>query len=169
MRFSRLALVFFAGALGSVAGAASLGFDVRPPEEYAHLRVTAPARALAVPTNSDVWPDGIVTYFNASPEHEWAVRQAVGAWNASGARVRFVATAAAEAELLIRSDAAERCGEGRATLGYTPQAVTFVFRSGSARTCDRYSAARVIAHELGHVLGLTHLDGTCAVMNSTGD
>src|SRR5687767_13563101 len=103
MRFSRLALVFVGVALGSVAGAASLGFDVRPPQEFAHVRATAPARAVASPTNSDVWPDGTVTYFNASPEHEWAVQQAVGAWNASGARVRFVPTTAAEAQLLIRS------------------------------------------------------------------
>src|ERR687896_1469987 len=89
---SLLALVFLVVALGSVAIAGSLGFDVRAEPAYAHVRATAPTGTAAPPMSSDRWPDGNVTYFNASPEHEWAVQQAVGAWNASGAHVRFVAT-----------------------------------------------------------------------------
>ena len=115
------------------------------------------------------WPDGEIRYFNAAPEYDWAVRQAVAAWNASGAHVRFVPAAAQFAQLTIRSKTAEKCGHGHGTLGYTPRARATVFRPGSGVGCDKFSAARVIAHELGHVLGLEHDDTRCAAMNSKGN
>ena len=115
------------------------------------------------------WPDGEIRYFNAAPEYDWAVRQAVDAWNGSGAHVRFVRSSAQFAQLTIKSEDAEKCGHGHGTLGYAPRATATVFKPGSGTGCDAYSAARVLAHELGHVLGLDHDDSRCAAMNSRGN
>src|SRR5688572_19065697 len=64
------------------------------------------------------WPGGEIRYFNAAPEYDWAVRQAVEAWNGSGAHVRFVPSSAQFAQLTIRSKDVQKCGHGHATLGY---------------------------------------------------
>ena len=48
------------------------------------------------------WPDGIVRYHNAASDQAWAVKQAVDAWNRSGARVRFVPVSRGHAQLVIQ-------------------------------------------------------------------
>jgi hypothetical protein len=93
----------------------------------------------------------------------------VDAWNGSGAHVRLVPTTAQFAQLTIKSKDVEKCGHGHATLGYTPRATAVVFKPGGGAGCDAFSATRVLAHELGHVLGLEHDDTRCAAMNSKGN
>ena len=134
-------------------------------------RVAAPAAPGAIDGPSAAepgapWPNGLIRYFNEAQEHQWAVAKAASAWNASGAQVQFVPVARDEAELIITARDDEPCGNGRATVGYTPEATVSVFKVGA---CGRFTAARTIADELGHVLGLSHNDRTGALMNSSGD
>ena len=110
----------------------------------------------------------MIQYYNDAPEHEWALQQAVDAWNGSGARVQFVRTTRLDAQLVVESDAATKCGHGRATVGYSVPAVLSIFTSRLGAVCDRFSASRALTHELGHVLGLEHTVATCAAMNPAG-
>ena len=139
--------------------------------------VLAAVIAAAVPSGSQAyrfhaykWPGGIIRYYNAAPDQAWAVSRAVSAWNGSGAKIRFVAVPRAEAQLVIeeRTDKIY-CAEGRASVGYVRGAHVVIFPAhGITHACNRFWAAHVMAHELGHVLGLLHEDRYCALMNSKG-
>lgn len=122
----------------------------------------------AGPDVGGAWPDGVIRYYNAAPEHEWALQQAVDAWNGSGARVQLVRTARLDAHLVVESDPEKECGHGRATIGYSVPATLSIFTPRVGSVCDRYSAARALTHELGHVLGLDHTEAACAAMNPSG-
>jgi hypothetical protein len=118
------------------------------------------------------WRSGRITYYNAARRSRWAVRQAVRAWNASGAKVRFVAASRARARLLIRYHPARGC---------LPYAYAQPLYDSSRRVaraqvviprphprnsfCSRWGHALVVTHELGHVLGLGHETRRCATMN----
>ena len=115
------------------------------------------------------WPGGVLRIRNEAPDQEWALQQAVAAWNRSGANVRLVAASRGDADVTIVHASAPVCGHGQATLGYAPDARIEIFpRDDRLDACDAYSAAQVLTHELGHVLGLEHDDARCSLMNSKG-
>lgn len=120
------------------------------------------------------WPGGRITYVDKTKDPE-AVRAAVDLWNDSGVRVRFKKVRKpSKARLVIRNskNVPSGCGSGLATLGHVSRGKAFVnILHGSdaeGQACSVPGQTLVVAHELGHVLGLEHNDRGCSVMNSTG-
>jgi hypothetical protein len=112
------------------------------------------------------WPTRTIRYYNEVPAYAWAVDAAAFSWNSSGAHVQFLKSPRREADVLVGVRWFKAAGEARLQR-FNDRIVgaQIGVRSGQ----DRYTMALVIAHELGHVLGLDHEDGMCATMNSRVD
>jgi len=143
------------GALAALAGAALLIACWAPS---AHAYRLAGKR----------WPGkpATITYWNGTGYDE-EVAVAVQAWNTSGVRVRFVRAKRARADVAMTSypvlpGVLQGYGAaGRASVGYSPFSYVRVSRGSEGA-----AITGVIAHELGHVLGLEHENRFCSVMNT---
>jgi len=156
------AALFAALASGAGASVRSDTVEARP----------GPLASMSAVIGGARWPGKVarITYFNAA-EQRWAVKRGVKAWNSSGARVRFVAVKRRRrAKLVIANQRGPRSDSlvsGYASLGY-------IYPGGAGMQLSRlatprrphYNMAGVVAHELGHVLGLNHEDRRCATMNT---
>jgi hypothetical protein len=119
------------------------------------------------------WPDGRLTYFDASGSTE-AVDAAARRWNRSGARVQLMRarTRASANVVFVRDRGSLRARCGPRCLGLS----TSIGRPRDDRVTvllDPQLTGRptalnvwVAMHELGHVLGLRHREGTCSLMNA---
>jgi hypothetical protein len=139
----------------------------------AALILAALATAPVAADGPQPWPGGKLAYFDSSGSGA-AVDAAAASWNRSGAAVRFVrARDAASADVVFVEDGAglaERCG--RRCLGLASS----IGRPGDGRVTVMLNPAItgeptpigvwVAMHELGHVLGLSHREGGCALMNA---
>ena len=120
------------------------------------------------------WPKGRITYVDKSRDRD-AVKAAVKAWNTSGLRVRFVKVSSArKARLVIKNTrrVPAGCGTGFGTLGYPGpgrKATVSILHGSEAdgQKCAWPGQTLVVAHELGHVLGLDHDMSRCSLMNTS--
>ncbi|GAA5123335.1 hypothetical protein GCM10023339_43050 [Alloalcanivorax gelatiniphagus] len=120
------------------------------------------------------WPKGRITYVDRSLDPV-AVTNAVRAWNSSGIKVRFKKVASVrKARLVIRNTkrVPAGCGTGYGTLGYPGpgrKAYVSILHGSDAdgQKCAWPGQSLVVAHELGHVLGLDHDMSGCSLMNTS--
>jgi len=127
------------------------------------VALALPSAAGAYQLEGGRWPTPTITYFNEVPAYAWAVDSAAYAWNTSGARVQFRKSSRREAKVLVGIRWFKAAGDAnvqRSNRRFVSAKVGI--QSGQ----DRYTMALVVAHELGHVLGLDHEDRVCATMNT---
>ncbi|RYB96135.1 matrixin family metalloprotease [Nocardioides glacieisoli] len=120
------------------------------------------------------WPKGRITYVDKSLDPD-AVKAAVRAWNTSGLNVKFVKVSSTrKARLVIKNTkrVPAGCGTGYGTLGYPGpgrKATVSILHGSDAdgQKCAWPGQTLVVAHELGHVLGLEHNSSGCSLMNTS--
>ena len=128
------------------------------------IGLLAPA-AEASHLSGRAWPGGRVTYAVTSKSMRAPVRAAALAWNRSGLKVQFVEVSRSRAQLLISPLRKGSCfgAIGEALVGYTGRFQSFMHLQP---TCPEGTLTMTAAHEFGHVLGLTHENKRCSLMNS---
>jgi Matrixin len=119
------------------------------------------------------WPDGRVTYFDASGSRA-AVDAAAARWNRSGARVRIISARDRESASVVfvedgeglRSSCGRRCLGLSSAIGRPEDGRVTVMLNPSITGAPTPLSVWVAMHELGHVLGLRHHERACSLMNA---
>jgi hypothetical protein len=128
---------------------------------------------LAASDEPRAWPGGQLTYYDVSGSRE-AVDAAARRWNRSGVRVRLTrARTRDHADVVFVADRArlrERCGTRclglSSSIGRPPDGRVTVLLDPEIAGRPTALNVWVAMHELGHVLGLRHREGTCSLMNA---
>ena len=126
----------------------------------------AAAEADAYVIGGEPWPGPSIAVYTAAPKYKGAARRAIRVWNRKRVGVRFVRVGSRRRADVVVGYLRQRgrfCG-GVAQVGYIPGQRTSV---RVARGCPSKTARELTAaHELGHVLGLSHENRRCTLMNS---
>lgn len=120
------------------------------------------ARADAYRLEGDKWRIRTIPYFVETPAYARSVDTAAYAWNTSGARIQFVKSPRGAAKVLVGIRWYKQAGDA---LVHSRGGTIVSAQVGIQTGHDRYEMALIVAHELGHVLGLDHETGVCATMN----
>ena len=110
-----------------------------------------------------------ITYRNTST-YTWQVAEAVAVWNRAGTPFRFVQARPGRRAHVAITQKPNIGGPSSSTAGYG--GIGFVWlskaRMKSPRTFHN-GQVRIVAHELGHALGLGHVSNRCSIMYSAQD
>jgi hypothetical protein len=110
------------------------------------------------------WATRTIPYYTETPAYAWSVDTAAYAWNTSGANVQLVKTSRTNAKVLLGIRWYRLAGDATVhRVGGQLVRAEIGIQTGH----DRHEMALIVAHELGHVLGLDHETGVCATMNPT--
>jgi hypothetical protein len=128
---------------------------------------------LATAGGPEPWPEGRVSYFDGSGSTA-AVDAAARRWNQSGARVHLVrAPDRAHANVVfvldrrrLRSSCGVHCLGLSSTIGRPHDGRATVMLNPDIAGAPTALNVWVAMHELGHILGLRHREGTCSLMNA---
>jgi len=112
------------------------------------------------------WKTTTIPYYNEVPAYTWSVDTAAYAWNTSGAHVRFLKSSRRDAKVLLGVQWFKAAGDARPDVR---NGRIYGAKVGIQNGLDRYTMALVVAHELGHVIGLGHETHVCATMNPSLD
>lgn len=138
--------------LAVLAALALIGFGAMPAAAY-----QAPGPR---------WPGHTIRYSETlPPRFDWSLKQAVKSWNQAGVNLKFRKSARPQVRISLH----DANGYGAyASIGRQPGAYVHVspqYRRLQRR--DHQMMARLLAHELGHVLGLNHVSpGRCKLMEA---
>ena len=131
-----------------------------------------PASATAYRIGGERWPGAKVPVVNTSIVYRDAVATALRAWNRAGAGVKFERASRARARVVIEDGAFTRCTTEGGLVKGAGWPGPFVSRTRlvvNPHCPGERLRTTIVAHELGHILGLAHYNRRCAVMNADAD